>query len=76
MHRPVESTADCSHSGAINTASVSFMNSSFLSMASSAPRTLSATSASRLDPIRKLHDGRLKGELVLVDLVQQGREQV
>lgn len=35
----------CRHSGVIITASVILMNSSFLSMASRAPRTLSATSA-------------------------------
>lgn len=39
------SVADNSHSGPIITASVILMNSSFLSMASRAPRTLSATSA-------------------------------
>jgi hypothetical protein len=37
--------ADRDHSGVISTASVSLMNSSFLSMVSKAPRTFSATSA-------------------------------
>ena len=32
--------------------------------------------AAGLDPIRKLHDGGFEGELVFVDLVQQGGEQV
>ena len=30
--------------------------------------------ASLLNPVRKLHDGSLEGELVLIDLEQQGRE--
>lgn len=29
-----------------------------------------------LDPKRQLHDGGLKGELILVDLEKQGREKV
>jgi hypothetical protein len=68
LHRPVESTAESSHSGAIISASVILMSSSFLSMASRAPRTLSATSAALLDPVRMLQDGGFEGELVFVDL--------
>jgi hypothetical protein len=30
--------------------------------------------ATLLDPVRDLHDGRLKGQLVFVELGEQGRE--
>lgn len=45
-------------------------------MATNAPRTLSATSAALLDPVRKLQDGGFEGEFVFVDFEEQGREQV
>lgn len=64
------------HSGVIITASVILMNSSFLSIVSKTPRTVSATTAGSLllDPIRELHDGGFQGELTFVELGQQGRE--
>lgn len=53
----------------MSTANVMLMNSSFLVIVASAPRTLPATSADPLlDPERQLHDRGFECQLILVDL--------
>ncbi|MNR61583.1 hypothetical protein D3C85_1833730 [compost metagenome] len=54
------------------------MNSLFLSIVwgGAADITADLGRSAMLNPKRELHDGGLQGELVFVDLEQQGREQV
>lgn len=58
----------------MSTASVMLKKSSFFQIVSNAPRTLPPTSPDpRCSTPSELHDGGLKGELVLIDFEKQGR---